>query len=504
MLNKKASLILKYIFIIFCCIASATAIGRLFRSLGFPETNIVVVYIGSVVLASRFTSGYFYGIAATIIATCVFNYFFTEPYFTFSVDDPTYLITFAIMTITSIITSALTSKVKQNALEAENREAETRALYKLTSRLTDASDISEIAGVAASRLSEVLGCRAACLYFSETGNGSQLFIQQLEDGTQLSREEPEAAAIKAELEAGSSSFCGPEFSDWPICGGSSILGLIRIPKETAEKLTEDQSRLLTSMTESTALAMDRFLIAQQQIKMREEAEQERYRGNFLRAISHDLRTPLSGIMGTSEMIMGINGKGSASYGMALDIYKDADWLLSLVENILSITRLQEGRLIIRKEPEPVEEVVGAAVLSIEKRAPEREITVEIPASVLMVPLDATLIGQVLVNLLENAIKHTPQENEILVSVSVTADGAQAVFRVADRGTGIKEEDLPHIFRMFYTTGGSGPDSRRGVGLGLAICDSIVRAHGGSITARNREGGGAEFIFTLPMEAERND
>lgn len=143
--------------------------------------------------------------------------------------------------------------------------------------------------------------------------------------------------------------------------------------------------------------------------------------------------------------------------------------------------------------------MGAAVAAIGKRAPEREIGVHIPEDVWMVPMDAKLVGQVLVNLLDNAVKHTRPEEEI--SVTAREGDGLAVFTVADGGTGISPEDLPHVFQMFYTTKGTGPDARRGIGLGLAICESIVTAHGGTIRAENRAGGGAAFTFTLPMEEQ---
>ena len=252
------------------------------------------------------------------------------------------------------------------------------------------------------------------------------------------------------------------------------------------------------MLESTALAMDRLRVMKERIRTREEANQERYRGNLLRAISHDLRTPLAGIMGTSEVIMDMTEKDDARFSLVEGIYKDADWLHSLVENILSLTRLQDGRLTLNKQPEAVEEVIGAAVLTIGKRAPEREIAVQIPDDLLMVPMDARLIGQVLVNLLANAVKHTQPGEEICVTVF--KDNDFAVFTVADRGTGISERDLPHVFQMFYTTQGKGPDAKRGSGLGLAICESIVTAHGGGIHVQNRtDGKGAEFTFTLPLK-----
>ncbi|MGN1025216.1 MAG: DUF4118 domain-containing protein [Faecousia sp.] len=488
-------------------VGAATAIGALFRLWQFPETNIVVVYILSVVVTARCTNGYFWGILATILSTCAFNAFFTQPFYTLSVDDPTYLITFAIMAATSVITSALTSKAKKMTAEAVRNEQEASALYHLTSHLTDAESGEDIARITVQTISATMVCQAAFLCFDEQGQPERTFIQQKTESEQVRRSVSDPDGIRHRLESLRTDFdAGEEFYDWPIYGSESILGVLRIPITCAEGLTEQQMKLLHSMMESTALAMDRLRVMKERIRTREEAAQERYRGNLLRAISHDLRTPLAGIMGTSEMIMDMTDKTDARFGLAEGIYKDADWLHSLVENILSLTRLQDGRLALNKQPEAVEEVVGAAVLAISKRAPDREIEVQIPEDILMVPMDARLIGQVLVNLLDNAVKHTRPGEEISITAAENSPQKCAVFTVADRGTGISKEDLPHVFQMFYTTQGKGPDAKRGIGLGLSICESIVRAHGGSIHARNREDGkGAVFTFTLPLkEGEAND
>ena len=484
----------------------ATGIGWLFRLLQFPETNIVVVYILSVILTARFTEGYIWGILATVFSTCAFNIFFTHPYYTLSVDDPTYFITFAIMAITSVITSALTSKAKEMTAEAVRKGQESGALYYLTSHLADAESTDQIAGIMVETISRIMDCRAACLCFDEQGKPERTFIQQKSEAEQIRRCVSDPAELQHRIENLRTGYIvGEEFYDWPIYGSESVLGILRIPKERAEALTDQQKTLLHSMLESTAMAMDRLRVMKERIRSREEATQERYRGNLLRAISHDLRTPLAGIMGTSEVIMDMTDKSDARYALADGIYKDADWLHALVENILSLTRLQDGRLTLHKEQEPVEEVIGAAVAAIEKRAPEREIAVHIPDEILMVPMDAKLIGQVLTNLLDNAVKHTQPEEEISVTASKDPQQQMAVFAVADRGTGIAAQDLPNIFQMFYTTKGKGPDAKRGIGLGLAICESIVTAHGGTISAQNREDGkGAVFTFTLPLKENTDE
>lgn len=334
----------------------ASAVGILFREVKFQESNIVIVYMLSVLMTSRFTKGYVFGLTASVIATFLFNWLFTKPYYSFAVYNPGYLITFVIMTITAIFTSALTTRVKEDAVRAQEKEA--------------------------------------------------------------------------------------------------------------------------------------------------EIEQERYRGNLLRAISHDLRTPLSGIMGTAEMLIGMTKEGDPRHEMAVGIHKDADWLHSLVENILSLTRLQDGQLNIKKEAEALEEVIGGAIAVISKRAPDYEIQVEMPEEFLLISMDARLMEQVFVNLLDNAVKHSEPSEPITISVEAPEQDPYVRIKVADRGEGISEADLPSIFQTFYTTSTGDADSKQGIGLGLAICDTIVKAHGGVIMAENRtDGKGAAFTFKLPRNKE---
>jgi two-component system sensor histidine kinase KdpD len=294
-------------------------------------------------------------------------------------------------------------------------------------------------------------------------------------------------------------YINEEFYDWPIHGKENILGIVRIPKDKVVDIDESQKRLLRTMIESTALAMDRFRQLQKRIQSNEEMVQERYRGNLLRAISHDIRTPLSGIMGTSEIIMDMTPFDDSRYELAKVIFEDADWLRALVENILNLTKLQEGRLVIKKEIEAVEEIVGSAVRHISRRSPEYNISIKIPKDLLLVPMDAKLIEQVIINLLDNAIKHSKPQNEIIVLVKVRKELNSVEFSIIDSGIGIKESDLPNIFKMFYTSKRR-IDIKNGIGLGLTICEAIVNAHGGKIKACNRtDESGSILSFTLPMK-----
>ncbi|HFI0085970.1 TPA: sensor histidine kinase [Streptococcus suis] len=290
------------------------------------------------------------------------------------------------------------------------------------------------------------------------------------------------------------------YQDWAIRGKNQLYGFIRIPLQFASNLSEQEVKIVSAMIESSALAIEKIKIAEENFRSKERAEQEHERSNILRSISHDLRTPLAGIMGTSDIIMDMTQNEEMIFSLAKGIHEDAEWLYALVENVLSLTKILDGKLAIKKEYEAVEEVLDFAIRSIEKKAGNRTIELEIPTEVIVVPMNARLIGQVLINLLDNAIKHTFDHDEIIVRVQKTEDNEFAEFTVMDSGTGIQNQDLENVFQMFFTTSDDKTDQRRGIGLGLAICQSIINAHGGTISASNRtDKNGAIFKFTLPLK-----
>ena len=479
----------------------ASAIGYGFRYTQFPDTNIAIIYLLAVLMTVWLIGSFVFGFMASILATFLFNYFFTEPIYAFAVDNPHYIATFITMTITALIASSLTANVQRSAAESKEKELEIKAIYNLTNRLTDAADIHDIAGIAAFAISESFQCSAACLCFDEDGNPENSFIQHILGGNQIRREIEDREETRHRIEGiRTGSEAGIEFTDWPIYGRESILGVIRMPNSRANNMNDAQMRLLRSMIENTALSMDRFRSAELRIKSREEIVMERYRGNLLRSISHDIRTPLSGIVGTSEMLMDMTSKDDPRFELVSDIEECASWLHSIVENILNLTRMQDSKLPLIKHQEAVEEIIGAAVARISTRVPKYEITVNIPSELLLAPMDAKLIEQVIINLLDNAVRHSKPENEIVIEAKLNENRDMVIFAIKDRGTGIHAKDLPNIFDAFYTSQYLKQHAKHGAGLGLAICETIVKAHGGSIEAQNRtDGCGAEFTFTLPLE-----
>jgi two-component system sensor histidine kinase KdpD len=287
----------------------------------------------------------------------------------------------------------------------------------------------------------------------------------------------------------------------PIKGQSGNLGIVGVTCSDNSLLSDEQKTLLEMVTTQIALAMDREKLSERQQKSTIEVESERMRGNLLRAMSHDLRTPLTGILGATATILdhGSVLEEAVKRGLLQGVYEDASWLIHSVENILSMTRMDEGGIKIKKNMEAVEEVVAEAVSRLKKLSTNHIIKINIPNELIMLPMDGMLIEQVLINLIDNAIKYTPFGT--IIETKIEIEGEQVVFEVADNGQGILEENLPLIFNRFYTTATINNAGRHGTGLGLAICKSIITAHDGEITAFNNPSGGATFRFVLP-KAER--
>lgn len=239
---------------------------------------------------------------------------------------------------------------------------------------------------------------------------------------------------------------------------------------------------------------------QRQEKIRMESERERMRANLLRAISHDLRTPLTAISGSAHALLESEGlTPEQQKNLLTGIGEDAEWLIRMVENLLSVTRIGLEEAKIAKTAEVGEEVVYSAIAKLRKRFPEAVVTAEMPEDVLVVPMDPVLIEQVLVNLLENAVLHGRARE---ICVRLESNDGEALFTVEDNGTGIEKERFSHLFEeLLPRQRREENNTRQSMGIGLSVCMSIVRAHGGSMSARNRNGGGASFSFSLPLEKE---
>lgn len=240
----------------------------------------------------------------------------------------------------------------------------------------------------------------------------------------------------------------------------------------------------------------------QQEKIKAESEKERMRGNLLRAVSHDLRTPLTSIYGSSSVIIENYDSISKERQLKLlgEIYEDSQWLIRMVENLLSVTRIDDGIARVKKESIVLDELVDAVIVKFYKHHPEQKVIVELPEEFITIPMDPMLIEQVLINILENALIHAKGMTEL--KLAVREENGRAIFEVEDNGCGIPEEKLPKLFSG-YMDREQGPTdgTRNNMGIGLSVCSSIIKAHGGEIYGKNRSEGGAIFGFSLELEED---
>ncbi|MEG2684952.1 MAG: ATP-binding protein, partial [Erysipelotrichaceae bacterium] len=293
-----------------------------------------------------------------------------------------------------------------------------------------------------------------------------------------------------------------------IRSANKCFGVVGIAMNEYEELPIFERSLLSAMLNEIALALDKFYLNEARELMKMEAEKERLRANLLRSISHDLRTPLTSISGNANILLDTSEKLDRSTKKALykDIYEDSLWLINLVENLLAVTRIENGSIAIRLVPELIEEVVIEALNHCRKHQGEHNIVIDNQAEFIMAKLDTRLIIQVIVNLVDNAVKYTNGNSTIIIKEYVLNDYIHV--EVIDEGVGIKDTEKENIFKMFYTVNNSIGDARRGLGLGLSLCKSIIDAHGGIIYIKDNKPTGSIIGFTLKKEEvninERND
>lgn len=483
----------------------ATAISFLIVHLTNMQTNVALIYILAVLIVSRITSGYFWGILTSIVGALGTQYFFTYPYFEFGFSRSGYPIAFLTMLITSIITSTMTANIMTHVRISFDREEQTNKLNEINKQLLATNGLEEIIELTLNYVVEFT--HRTVVFYTETPlSGKEGFIKTRNPKHEKILtayherfianwvfEHKERAGVGTNYSAKASCIYLPLISHENVSG---VLGIYCINQKPfqAEDLT-----FLNLMLSPAAMAIERQYLCDNQQLMTLETEKEKMRGNLLRAVSHDLRTPLTGMIGASATLMENRKYLSKKEKQRLlrHIHEDSNWLLHMVENLLSVTRINEEDSSVNKTPQPLEEVIAEAVMRFKKRYPNAQIIVKAPHEFLMVPMDATLIEQVILNLTENAIKYSKSDKP--VELLVTKVDTSIVFHIIDYGVGIAEDKLEAIFDGYSQHKNKSIDSSRGIGIGLSICKTIITAHGGIISARNQVGEGAIFTFTLPLE-----
>jgi two-component system sensor histidine kinase KdpD len=464
----------------------------------FQPANLVMLYLLGIVLVAR-RLGRGPSILASVLSVAAFDFCFVPPYLSFVVSDTQYVVTFAVMLVVALVISTLTVQTRHQAESARQRERRTAALYAMSRELASTRAVDELLRIAVRHVGEVFGGevavslpdasgglvgRAGSLGRADADPNERAVAQWVHDHGQLAG-------------LGSATLPGARALYLPLVGSRGTIGVLGIrPAQPQTLAAPEQLHLLETFAAQTALAVERGLLGEEAARAQLGIEAERLRNSLLSSVSHDLRTPLATITGAaSGLLEGAERLEPAARRELLQaIHEEADRLNRLVNNLLDMTRLQSGAIQVRTEWHSVEELVGAALARLAGRLGDHPVTTRVPPDLPLVPLDGVLVEQVLINLLDNAVKHTPPGTPVEVSASVGA--GEARIEVADRGPGLPPGDEGRVFDKFYR--GSPAQARPGAGLGLTICRGIVEAHGGRITAENRPGGGVAFRVALPV------
>ena len=495
-------------------LAAATFLGSAFLKCGFTESSIITVYLLSVLLISVFTRGYTCSSISAVLGVVLFNYFLTEPRLTLHAYGSGYPVTFATMLAASVITGTLASRLKDQAKLSALAAYRTQILFDANQLLQKAGSGQEIMEITAGQLLKLLKRDIITYEVLENEAGKE---GRLSEGAVL------PAAADADLEALRALLLNEEeraAAEWVFrhkkrAGASTgtknsarcqylavrirgeVYGVIGI-HTGGHPLDSFENSVLLSILGESALAMENSRNAREKEQAAVRAKNEALRANLLRAISHDLRTPLTSISGNADTLRSGWEKldDETRERIFTDIYEDAQWLISLVENLLAVSRIEEGRMQLHLSPELPDEVIREALQHIRIPTAGHRITVDCGDELLLARMDARLISQVIINLVENALKYTPPGSSVVIGAEKQGD--RVMIRVADDGPGIPDELKPRVFEMFFTGDRKVADSRRSLGLGLSLCRSIVTAHGGEITLTDNTPSGCVFTFSLPV------
>lgn len=465
----------------------------------FEPANIVMVYVlGATIAGVRLGRGP--AVVTAIVNVLAFDYCFVPPQFTLSVADAEYVVTFVIMLIVTLVITNLMASVRQQTRVAGARERRTYLLYAMSRELAATRGIAEMARVAVRHVAEVFQCQAVVLLPDSSGKlrhprelaevgslrGADLSIAQ------WVQDHGRRAGLDSDTLPAAPALYLPLGSDQQKLGVLAVL-----PQNRRRVLLPEQRRLLETFAAQIGLAVERGKLAEVAESSRVAAETESLRNTLLASISHDLRTPLAVIAGASSTLAehGAGLDEAVRQKLAQSIEHKARDMTDLVSNVLDLMRFESGQVALRRDWETLDDLLGTALSRMQERLGAHSVSTQLPADLPAVHVDASLIVQVFVNLLDNVVKYTPPATPVTISAVVSDDTVRVT--CDDAGPGLPPGESSRLFDKFQR--GNEEGATIGAGLGLAICRAIVRAHGGDISASTRPEGGARFVFTLPIK-----
>ena len=480
----------------------SSLVGMIFRKFGFDEANIITVFVLGILVTAVITKHQIYSLIFSIVSVLVFNFLFTEPQFTLQAYDQGYPVTFIIMFLAAFLTGSLAIRIKNQAKQAAQSAYRTKVLFDTNQLLQQAKDKNEIVSATSNQLIKLLG-KDIVFYLAdgEVLDTPHIFSVTEENLESCISENEKAVAgwvLKNNKRAGATTgtLSNAKCLYLAVRSSSMVYGVIGIVMGEIP-LDPFENSILLSILGECALALENEKNAREKQEAAILAKNEQLRANLLRAISHDLRTPLTSISGNASNLLsnGDSFDNDTKKQLYMDIYDDSMWLINLVENLLAVTRIEEGRLNLRITEDLMDDVITEALHHINRKSEEHHISVESKEEFLLAKMDAKLIVQVIINIVDNAIKYTPKNSHIVIRTEKR--GKQAIVSISDDGNGIVDEIKPRIFDMFYSGANQIADSRRSLGLGLSLCKSIINAHGGELTVSDNLPHGTVFTFTLP-------
>jgi two-component system sensor histidine kinase KdpD len=478
----------------------ATGIGWLARRwFDFQLADLAMLYVLAVLIASARLSRRD-SLVAAVLSVATLDFFFTEPHFTFVVHDVRQVTTFGVLLVVGLVVSTYASRTRRQAADARERERRTLALYEVGSALSTERDPAGIANVVVTQLRRGLGL-GAIVYRAGPRGGLDLVVDGSEEALSAPRERAVAQWVLANgAVAGRDTDTLPaaEGMYFPLVTRGGCQGVMGLHlAERGKTLAPSQRQGLEAIAALAAGALERAALAEEAERTALAVETERTRNVLLAAVSHDLRTPLASIRGAADALLDPNTAlaDDVRSDLLRSIRDTTDWLTRFVTDLLSLARIGAEGFVLQRDWYPVEELVASALDRVRPLVGDRRIVQDLAEPPVIVHADGVLLEHALVNLLENAARHTPADTPIEVRVHTFS--GECVVEVLDRGPGLPEDGAARLFERFYRR--SDARGTEGTGLGLAICRAIAAAHGGRCEAENREGGGARFRLRIPRD-----
>lgn len=475
----------------------------------FELANLIMVYlVGTMYIASRHGQGP--GILSSALGVLCFDVLFVPPLFSLAVSDTQYLFTFAIMFVVALVMSRLTAQVRQQAEAARAREARTQVVLALSRELAASRGTERLLRIAIEHLSQLFVCRALAFLPDYEGHLKE-HVGDKDAFRVTNKGESVAQWVFANGQPaglGTSTLPTSGALYVPFVGLKGTLGVLGLRPETEGALfSPEQTHMIETLARQVALALEVERLETESLHAQMEAETERLKASLLSSVTHDLQTPLAAIMGSADSLAAVGETLATEQrrALAVNIYDEAERLSRLISNLLRMTKLESGTLKPDLQLQSIEEPLGAALRLVEKHLAGRELQMDVPGDLPLVEVDGVLMEQLLLNLLENAAKYTPQGSPVAIAARAARNSGGGVeIEVADRGPGLAPDEREKVFDLFYQGQGAGGPTggRKGYGIGLAICRAIAQVHGGAIRAENRADGGAAFIVTLPAPRKR--